>query len=302
MLFIDTSADEEIENPYYIQKLSGVKLSDMSLDHFWLTKSAEKVRCWYMHKANFDDKDSRDLRVSLLRLNAFRESLEALIGALTQKRIAPAPRSEPSERLQYYINHVADRCFEVPRNFAESNVLNLAHQTENACLPGERYALIEKLRYEVDIRRQVLEKASKNFELRERLQQSGAPFFQDVIIGQEVIMGNKFEAGQAGAMGPDAHAHDMTFNQIWNQTRDSIDLPTLALQLNSLRSEMAKTATSAEELAEVGAVASAELHAGKGEGGAALAALSKTGKWAVSVAEQIGVGVAAAAISTACGF
>ncbi|UCG54858.1 MAG: hypothetical protein JSV32_01170 [Dehalococcoidia bacterium] len=121
-------------------------------------------------------------------------------------------------------------------------------------------------------------------------------------IIQEVTMGDKYEAGQVGAQGPYAHAHDMTFNQIWNQTKDNIDLPTLAKELNTLRDEMQKSAKDAEDYAEIGAIASAEIEAQKGDGPKALSVLARAGKWTLSVAEKIGVGVATAAIKAACGL
>ena len=49
-------------------------------------------------------------------------------------------------------------------------------------------------------------------------------------------------------------------------------------------------------------VASAEIEAQKGDGPQTLSALAKAGKWALNVAEKIGIGVASAAIKTACGL
>lgn len=121
-------------------------------------------------------------------------------------------------------------------------------------------------------------------------------------IIQEVTLGDKYEAGQVGAQGPHAHAHDMTFNQIWNQSKEKIDLPTLANELNALRSEMQKSAKGAEDFSEIGNVATAEIEAQKGDGPKALSFLAKAGKWTLSVAEKIGVGVATAAIKTASGI
>ena len=46
-------------------------------------------------------------------------------------------------------------------------------------------------------------------------------------------MGDKYIAGQVGAQGPSAHAHDMTFNQLWSQSGQSIDLQALATELNT---------------------------------------------------------------------
>lgn len=116
----------------------------------------------------------------------------------------------------------------------------------------------------------------------------------------EVIMGNKFQAGQVGAQGINPHAHDMTFNQIWDQKSADIDLEILARQLNMLSNELMKSAQTAEDQVEIGTIANAEIKAQEGNGPKALSALSKVGKWSLNTAEKIGVGVAIAAIKSAC--
>ncbi len=118
----------------------------------------------------------------------------------------------------------------------------------------------------------------------------------------EVIMGDKFEAGQVGAQGPNAHAHDMTFNQIWQQNKEKVDLSTLNRELEKLRNTLQTSAETAEHYSEIGAIATAEIEANKGNGANALHALSKAGKWSLGVAEKIGVGVATAALKTALGI
>jgi hypothetical protein len=118
----------------------------------------------------------------------------------------------------------------------------------------------------------------------------------------EIHMGDKYEAGQAGAMGPNAHAHDMTFSQIWQQSKGEIDLNQLADELKSLRKALMPDATSAEKVLEVGLIAQAETEAKQGNGSKVLEYLSKVGKWGVGVAEKIGVNVATAAIKTSMGL
>ena len=43
--------------------------------------------------------------------------------------------------------------------------------------------------------------------------------------------------GPVGAVGPGAHAHDMQFQQIWNQVQGQIDLPVLARELEETEKE-----------------------------------------------------------------
>lgn len=111
-----------------------------------------------------------------------------------------------------------------------------------------------------------------------------------------------YSAGQAGAMGPGAHAHDMTFQQVWNQSKGDIDLQKLAGDLSDLRSAMKAKATTPEDDAAVGAVAAAETAAKGGDGPKALAHLKSAGKWAFDIATKVGTTVAAAALKTALGL
>lgn len=103
-------------------------------------------------------------------------------------------------------------------------------------------------------------------------------------------------SGQAGAVGPNAHAHDMTFTQITTQAGDTIDLPSLAKELSALRTEMKKKAVEPEEDAAVGAIAEAETEAKNGHAPKVLEFLAKAGKWALEIATQIGTPLAIAAI------
>jgi hypothetical protein len=80
----------------------------------------------------------------------------------------------------------------------------------------------------------------------------------------------------------------------------SLDLPRLAQELACLRAAMKQETESTSEQDEVvGAVAAAEKAAAQGDGPATLRHLKAAGKWALGVAEKIGVAVAAKAIETA---
>ena len=67
-------------------------------------------------------------------------------------------------------------------------------------------------------------------------QKSGTQI-QQTILG-DFTMGDKYKTGQAGAVGPNAHAHDMNFNQIWSEISGSIDTEKLGDELAKLRLEM----------------------------------------------------------------
>jgi uncharacterized protein YjbI with pentapeptide repeats len=112
-----------------------------------------------------------------------------------------------------------------------------------------------------------------------------------------VMSGDTYNiSGQAGAVGPSAHAQDNTFQQI----QSGIDLPKLAEELGRLRGTMKGEATGTREQDKaIGAVADAEEAAVKGDGPAALRYLKGAGTWALGIAEKIGVNVATEALKRA---
>jgi hypothetical protein len=119
----------------------------------------------------------------------------------------------------------------------------------------------------------------------------------------EVIMGDQYNvSGQAGAVGPNAHAHDMTFNQVWNKLQGNVDLAQLAGELGQLRKEMERRATEPAQKLAAGAIAAAEQSAQQKDGPKVVEYLKMAGNWALDVAKQIGVEVAKVAITGALGL
>ena len=106
---------------------------------------------------------------------------------------------------------------------------------------------------------------------------------------------NVGHVGQAAAIGPNAHVHDVSFQQIWSNM--GLDLANLANELKQLRSAMNKERSGDLEHDEaIGVIAQAEKFAIAGDGPATIKALKSAGKWALQIAEKIGVAVAAKAI------
>ena len=115
--------------------------------------------------------------------------------------------------------------------------------------------------------------------------------------------GDHYNVGQAGAVGPGSTAQN--FQQVWNNWQESgsgMDLVLLAQDLEKLRQEMKKEATSPEQDEATGEVAGAQTAAKSGDGGKVLEKLAKAGKWALSMAEKIGAGLAIAALKKAVGL
>lgn len=108
--------------------------------------------------------------------------------------------------------------------------------------------------------------------------------------------------GQAGAVGPNAHVHDVSFTQAWQNVSNSIDLPQLAEELKLLRAEARSRAETPDDDAAIAALGQAQVAAEQGDGDKALAHLARAGKWALGIAQAIGVAVASAAIKTSIGI
>jgi hypothetical protein len=119
----------------------------------------------------------------------------------------------------------------------------------------------------------------------------------------EVIMGDQYNvSGQAGAVGPNAHAHDMTFSQVWNKLEGNVDLAQLAGELGRLQKEMEQRATESAQKLAAGAIAAAAQSAQQKDGPKVVEYLKMAGSWALDVAQQIGVEVAKVAITGALGL
>src|SRR5215475_259035 len=91
-------------------------------------------------------------------------------------------------------------------------------------------------------------------------------------------IGDCYTVGQAGAVGPGAHAHDLTFNQLWSQSVQFIDLQALATELSILQPHLRQEAVKPEHDIAIGTVANAEMAAKEGDGPKTLEWLGKAGE------------------------
>ncbi|MGN2640503.1 hypothetical protein ACTD5D_30915 [Nocardia takedensis] len=122
---------------------------------------------------------------------------------------------------------------------------------------------------------------------------------------QEVVMGDKYTSSGQAIQGPNAHVHDVSFQQSWNafqQQSEASDLPELAAELEQLRQHLRGRASTREEDAAVADVGAAATAAEAGDGPGAMSHLAKLGTWALGAATAIGTALAAAAIKSATGL
>lgn len=120
--------------------------------------------------------------------------------------------------------------------------------------------------------------------------------------GGESMAGDRYEVGQAGAVGPNSTAHDIQFNQVWNRLSADTNLGVLADDLVKLRTAMRERATEPGQDLALAEVSQAQLAASEGDGPRALSHLARAGQWALGIASAIGANIAAAAIKSALGL
>jgi hypothetical protein len=111
------------------------------------------------------------------------------------------------------------------------------------------------------------------------------------------MSGDNYVTGQAGAVGPNAHAHDMTFNQVAAQAASGLDMAALSAELTLLRQALVAEMKSADHGVALGQVAAAESAASKGDGSSVMKHLKSAGQWAIDVATRLGLAVATAALT-----
>jgi hypothetical protein len=113
---------------------------------------------------------------------------------------------------------------------------------------------------------------------------------------------NEISKSQIGAVGSRARAQNMTFNGVWNRLEKSTDIKLLADQLEALRAAMEREANEPEHRLAIGAVTAAAQSARENHGPKVVEYLKSGGKWALGIAEKIGVSLAASALKGALGL
>ena len=115
-------------------------------------------------------------------------------------------------------------------------------------------------------------------------------------------MRDSYQAGQAGAMGPNAKAENMNFVQILRDAIGENSLADLAADLEKLRAAMLAESKTADQDEAVAAVAQAEDAAKKGDAKGVFGFLKKAGKWAIDIATKVGTTVAGKALEKSMGL
>ncbi|MFI3156415.1 MAG: hypothetical protein QX199_09665 [Methylococcaceae bacterium] len=113
----------------------------------------------------------------------------------------------------------------------------------------------------------------------------------NLTIGRLDMTIHNWKANQVGAMGPNAQATNVTFQQTVIENIEDVDIKVLTRELDVLIGEMKSRADSPEKHAATKEIAVAHREAEAGRLAGALEHLKNGGSWALSVARDIGVDV-----------
>jgi hypothetical protein len=227
-------------------------------------------------------KEARHLRVGILRLHSEHECLRLVLREISSGRLILPPRSKQSDLLQHYLNETI-RFLNIKESdigSCSSNEAALAARAiVEAANPGEMNAVIASLRV-LDIRKNILRKVQGDLSKSKRT--------------IEKHYHNHTHMDTFNLHG-DNYGH---FGNVYNQWQgiNNASLDKLAASLADLRVEMKNHAKAPEHDAAIGAIAEAETAAKKGNGPAVFQALARAGKWALDVAKEFSIQLAAEAL------
>ena len=187
---------------------------------------------------------------------------------------------------------------------------------ENEALQQERDEVVERVRRAREEATQVkallqaegnADLAARIGKLEERLTEQPDPGSKIHIERVYMDSANEYSGGyfqntgsQVGAQGSGAQARD--FTQQADQRQISVDLPALAVELDTLKQALIQQATSSADYQAVAEIQAAKEAASAGDEPTFWSHLANAGRWAFDVAVGIGTEMAAAALNRALGI
>jgi len=142
---------------------------------------------------------------------------------------------------------------------------------------------------------QIITEAIRQAQAEVRLQD--APV---IYVDRRTDMSTHNTAGPGSVIVSGGTTGDITLRQKWSES--DVDMKALAAEFEKLREELRAGGRSPDHDIALGQVAAAEAAAKAGDRSGVMLALKSSGKWVLSTAEKIGVGLAVQAIKAAIGL
>ncbi|NND23903.1 MAG: hypothetical protein HKN86_04345 [Acidimicrobiia bacterium] len=103
--------------------------------------------------------------------------------------------------------------------------------------------------------------------------------------------GDTYYVNQAGSVGPNSSANNITFNQLNYNVPDNLDYDSLGNQLSKLKEKLSQSANTPDEYLAISEVAKSEEAAKENDGNKVVKHLLSGGKWVFETAKEIGVDI-----------
>ncbi len=161
LLFLDCKSMSDISVPYWSRKVDIIGYP-FTLYHCMVPFQGKNIRLWILHNfdnSSFSKDDARRLRIYLLRLNAEHECLRLVLRNILNKNIDVLPRTEQSDRLQFYINQATHRIgtLNTKSNEFDGKLCEIARESISVISPGQKEMLFSALN-KIDPRKNILDK------------------------------------------------------------------------------------------------------------------------------------------------
>jgi len=185
--------DKELTVSHYNLQLQKKAIERIETCSMWILCN-NKYDC---NISNIDEpynKYVRDIRVFLSRLNSIRISLNNILSAISQEKIAPIPNSIESNLLQKFILSSVKNV--IKREIViEDELLIMIRDIENRITPGLNSTLYQKLEKSICIRPQVLNRIKAFIEHKDFFNELNGNLFKGDFImnkieGDKITIGN----------------------------------------------------------------------------------------------------------------
>jgi hypothetical protein len=265
-----------------------------SVDCYTLPVKGQNLRLYGLtRKPDLNYTVARAVRLSLMRLHAEHECMRCVSRGLLDGHLELRRDRDGFNALQKYIDDAITRVTrseQTAKKLSGADLVELSREIADVVSPGERESVIS-----------LLENAKARRNIVTKFKQ-----YANVFIERVEQMGDTYNTGQAGAVGPAASAVGTTFNNnyagAWNNLKADVDLAKLAAELATIQAEAKSRAATADQFSSLANLASAREAAEKGDGPTVMEHLKRAGKWIWELAKEVGTSVAAKVIEASVGI
>lgn len=166
LLIMQYDSGQIAELPPYCQRVPGTEEWGLEIHHFHFRYKNRPYPVWLLGAksetlASADEDRLQRLWKRLLKLHVERECLQQILWAVAHQKIRVGPKTESSERLQYYLDKSIETLSRASALGLPQAELQFAQQVDDLIDPDQRGELLQQLH---DIRKNLLKKTARAIE------------------------------------------------------------------------------------------------------------------------------------------